>query len=255
MRVPVPLAQMALGALFLGLWQPASLRGWIDPEVLPPLSVVVAAAGGMLADPSFLADARDTLLRVGAAFLIGAPLAVSFGLFAGERIALQRVISPLFNFVMAVPQSIFLPIFIFLFGIGFPQKVIYGVTHVVFVVTVTAMAAVRQVPHSYLLAARSFGWSAAQIYRKVYLPAMAPVIVTGLRLGLIFDIIGVLLAEMYASKSGLGVLIFRWGEAYDTRRTMAVILLVSCATILVNEGMRLCEARVGRWRREMERHA
>jgi len=246
--------QTVLGALFLGLWQAASSLGWIDPDLLPPLSTVLAAAGKMLADPSFLANAGDTLLRVAAAFLIGAPLAISFGLFAGERVRLQRVISPLFNFVMAVPQSIFLPIFIFLFGIGFPQKVIYGITHVIFVVTVTAMAAVRQVPRSYTLAARSFGWSPAEIYRKIYLPAMAPVIVTGLRLGLIFDIIGVLLAEMYASKSGLGVLIFRWGEAYDTRRTMAVILVVSCATILVNESMRFWEARVGSWRREMDRN-
>jgi NitT/TauT family transport system permease protein len=254
MRLPVPLMQLLLGAGFLAAWQAASTLGWVDRELLPAFSTVLAAAARLLTDQDFLADAGDTALRVAAAFLIGAPLAISFGLFAAERLRLERIVSPISHFVMAIPQSIFLPIFIFLFGIGFGEKVIYGITHVFFVVTVTSIAAVKQVPSAYLLAARSFGLSNTDIYRRIYLPAMAPVIVTGLRLGLIFDIIGVLLAEMYASQNGLGVLIFRWGEAADTKRTMAAILLISCATILANEAMRLWEVRVGRWKVEMDRH-
>jgi NitT/TauT family transport system permease protein len=254
MRVPVPLVQAALAGGFIGVWQLAPTLGWVDRELLPPFSIVALAAGRLLVDPTFIANAGDTVLRIAVAFLIGAPLAVSFGLFVAERIRLERVVAPVFHFVMAIPQSIFLPIFIFLFGIGFPQKVIYGITHVLFVVTVTAIAAVKQVPQSYVVAARSFGWGNADIFRRIYLPAMAPVIVTGLRLGLIFTIIGVLLAEMYASQTGLGVLIFRWGETADTRRTMAAILLVSCATILANEAMRLWERRVGVWRQEMDRN-
>ncbi len=167
---------------------------------------------------------------------------------------MRRSVNPLFNLFMSLPQSIFCPSYIFVLGIGFAEKVVYGITHIIFVVTVTAIAAVSQVPRSYVVAARSFGWSDWQIYLRVYLPAMAPVIVTGLRIGLVFNIIGVLLAEMYASRTGLGVLIFRWGEAYDTKRAMAVILLVSCVTILINEAMLFWEARVGRWKKEMELH-
>ena len=253
MRLPVPAMQAALAALFLGAWQGASASGLADPDLLPPFSQVAATAARLLLDPLFLANAGDTLLRVVTAFLIGAPLAVSFGLFVAERSRLEGLVSPVFHFIMAVPQSIFLPIFIFLFGIGFGQKVIYGITHILFVVTVTSIAAAKQVPASYVVAARSFGWGEADIYRRVYLPAMAPVIATGLRLGLIFNIIGVLLAEMYASRSGLGVLIFRWGESADSRKTMAAIFIVSCTTILANEMMRLFERRVAGWRQAMDR--
>jgi NitT/TauT family transport system permease protein len=76
---------------------------------------------------------------------------------------------------------------------------------------------------------------------------MLPLILTGLRLGMIFCIIGVLLAEMYASRHGLGRLIFGWGEAYQVRELLAGILLISVLTIAVNEAMRVAEVRAGRF--------
>jgi NitT/TauT family transport system permease protein len=52
---------------------------------------------------------------------------------------------------------------------------------------------------------------------------------------------------MYASRSGIGRLIFSWGEAYQVPELMAGILLVSLITIAVNEAMRLAELRVARF--------
>jgi NitT/TauT family transport system permease protein len=76
---------------------------------------------------------------------------------------------------------------------------------------------------------------------------MLPLILTGLRLGMIFCIIGVILAEMYASRSGVGRLIFSWGEGYQVPELLAGILLLSVLTIAVNEVMRLAELRVSRF--------
>ena len=91
-----------------------------------------------------------------------------------------------------------------------------------------------------------------RIYRSIFLPAMAPQVVTGLRLGVIFAIIGILLAEMYASRTGLGVLLLRWGESYDVNKLMAATVLISAATILINEIMLIWEGRVGRWRQVVD---
>ena len=183
-----------------------------------------------------------------AAFIIGAPIALATGFVMGENVAVGRSLSPVFNLVLSVPQSVFLPLFVLLFGLGFTEKLIFGVTHVFFVVAVNAMAAVRQVPHGQVMLARSYGAGRLRIYRSVYLPAMAPQVVTGLRLGIIFDIIGILLAEMYASRSGLGVLLLRWGESYAVDKLMAATVLISAVTILINETMRIWELHVERWR-------
>jgi ABC-type nitrate/sulfonate/bicarbonate transport system permease component len=113
------------------------------------------------------------------------------------------------------------------------------------VILVNSFAAVRSIPIPLVAAARVFGATPTQIYTRIYLPAMLPLILTGLRLGMIFCIIGVLLAEMYASRHGIGRLIFSWGEAYQVPELLAGILLISVLTIVVNEAMRLAELHVG----------
>lgn len=245
-------AQIAFVALVIGLWAAGSWIGAFDPAILPPPAKVAVALEALLRSGDFLANSLDTIIRVIAAFAIGAPIALAAGFVMGENIGVGRSLSPLFNLVLAVPQSIFLPLFVLLFGLGFTQKLIFGVTHVFFVVAVNAMAAVRQVPHGQVVLARSFGADRFRVYRSIYLPAMAPQVVTGLRLGVIFDIIGILLAEMYASRTGLGVLLLRWGESYAVDKLMAATVLISIATIAINETMRIWEVRVGRWRNAVE---
>jgi len=252
MRPLVLFAQAGFVFAVIGAWQYGSTAGIFDPTILPSPSQVVLALGKLIQSRAFLADAFDTVTRVTAAFVIGAPIALATGFVMGENLGVGRSLAPLFNLVLAVPQSIFLPIFVLLFGLGFTEKLIFGITHVFFVVAVNAMAAVREVPHGQVVLARSFGAGKLRIYRSIYLPAMAPQIVTGLRLGIIFDIIGILLAEMYASRSGLGVLLLRWGESYAVDKLMAATVLISVVTILINELMRVFEHRVGRWRQAVE---
>jgi len=252
MRPLVLFAQAGFVLAVIGAWQYGNTAGIFDPTLLPPPSQVVLALAKLIQSGAFLADAFDTVTRVIAAFVIGAPIALATGFVMGENLGVGRSLAPLFNLVLAVPQSIFLPLFVLLFGLGFTEKLIFGITHVFFVVAVNAMAAVREVPHGQVVLARSFGAGKLRIYRSIYLPAMAPQIVTGLRLGIIFDIIGILLAEMYASRSGLGVLLLRWGESYAVDKLMATTVLISVVTILINELMRVFEHRVGRWRQAVE---
>jgi len=252
MKPLVVLAQTAFVVVVIGAWEIGDRVGLFDPKLLPPPSAVAVTLWTLLHSGAFLADARDTIVRVIAAFVIGAPIALATGFAMGENIGVGRSLAPAFNLVLSVPQSIFLPVFVLVFGLGFTEKLVFGITHVFFVVAVTAMAAVREVPHGQVVLARSFGAGRLRIYRSIYLPAMAPLVVTGLRLGVIFDIIGILLAEMYASRSGLGVLLLRWGESYAVDKLMAATVLISATTILINELMRIWETRVGRWRQAVD---
>lgn len=237
----------AIGVL-VGLWQGASAFGWADPSLLPPVEVIAPAIVRLLGDPEFHREVATTSSRVALAFLIGAPLAIALGVAAGESEKVRRYVNPAIYFGISVPQSIFLPLFILLLGIGMTQKVVFGITHVIFIGMLTAMTGVMAIPASIGLLARSLGASRRQTFLKFYLPAMLPHLITGLRIGLVFDIIGVLLAEMYASRDGLGILIFSWSENFKTGEMMAAILLVSCSTIFVNESLRVLEHRLGRWR-------
>ena len=242
-----PAGYLAFALVLFGGWELVARLGLVDRDLLPPLSEVSALLWRFLQDPRFLADLGVTAGEVGVAFAIAAPLAVSTGFLLGERLHLAEAFNPAVHFILAIPQSVFLPVFILAFGIGFLEKVLFGITHAYFVIVVNSFAAVRSIPRPLVAAARVFGATRAQIYTRIYLPAMLPLILTGLRLGMIFCIIGVLLAEMYASRRGIGRLIFAWGENYQVPELLAGILLVSLLTIAVNETMRLAELRVARF--------
>ena len=252
LRRQVLTGQIIIVGLFLGLWELSTRAGWIGSELLAPFSTALVRLVQLMGTPSFVRDFGATASRVAIAFLIGAPAALICGFALGEWRQAEKLTRPLVNFALGIPQSIFLPIFILVFGIGAMQKIVFGITHLFFVTLVNTIAAVRSIPQEQVQALRSFGASRWQIYTRLYLPGMLPLVLTGLRLGMSFNILGVLLAEMYASQSGLGMAIFTWGESGDTVPLTAAIIAISVSTILLNEIMRVFERRATRYQLEMQ---
>jgi ABC-type nitrate/sulfonate/bicarbonate transport system permease component len=237
----IRLCPLILVAVLACVWEAASRMGWADPRLLPPFGDVIRVLIKLLQDPRFLGDLALTLQEIAVAFLIVGPLGLAVGFFLGESEAAYRMLSPILHLLLSIPKSIFLPIFIFAFGIGFLQKVIFAVTLAFFIVILSGIAAARSVPAGLVMAARSFGATRRQIYLRIYLPAMEPLIIEGLRMGMIFTITGVLLAEMYGAPHGIGRVIFAWGELAKMPELFASVLLVVALTIIFNEILRLFE--------------
>lgn len=237
----VRLGPYILIALLFAAWEAVSRLAIVDPRLLPPFSEVVQVLARLLQDERFRGDLGVTLSEVAVAFAIVGPLGLGIGFFLGESLAAYRMFAPALHLLLSIPKSIFLPIFIFAFGIGFLQKVIFAVTLAFFIVVLSGIAAARSVPAGLVSAARSFGATRRQIYLQIYLPAMEPFILEGLRMGLIFTVTGVLLAEMYGSPRGIGRVIFAWGEMFRMRELFAAVLLVVVTTIVCNEILRTLE--------------
>ncbi len=234
-------SQFLLVAIMAGLWETASRLGWVDPNLLPPLSKIIAVLFTLLQDERFRNDLVITIAEVSTAFAIVGPLGLLAGFFLGEHPATYRALGPVHHMLLATPKSIFLPVFILAFGIGFLQKVIFAFTLTFFIVLLSGIAAVQSVPAGLVTAARSFGATRLKMYLFIYLPAMEPLILEGLRMALIFSITGVLLAEMYGAAHGIGRLIFAWGEMFRMPELFAGVLLIVVITIASNELLRVAE--------------
>ncbi|HUC61226.1 MAG TPA: ABC transporter permease [Alphaproteobacteria bacterium] len=235
--------------VFALAWEVLGRMGKSDPELLPPLSKVLATLWQLLHDPDFMVDLRVTLVEIAAAFAIVAPLGLLIGFVVGENQRLYDVVNPTIQLMMATPKAIFLPIFIIAFGIGFTEKVVFSTMIGLFAVILAGIAAVHSVPQGLVTAARSFGVNRRQLYLQIYLPAMTPLIIGGLRLGLVFTIFGVLLSEMYAASNGVGHAFVAWGESYRMPELMAGVLLIVVITVALDEMMRLAEEHYGKWRK------
>jgi NitT/TauT family transport system permease protein len=107
---------------------------------------------------------------------------------------------------------------------------------------------VAAVPPDLLRIARAYGATRWQTWSEVHWNAMLPLLLEGLRLGMIFNITGVIFAEMYVARLGLGQRIAVWGQSFQMPELYAGILIAAVLSILVNEALRLLERRVGAWR-------
>jgi len=97
-------------------------------------------------------------------------------------------------------------------------------------------------------AARSFGARPMQIFAKVMLPSALPVIVTGLRLGLARGLVGVVVAELFGAKAGLGYLILYSAQTFDMAALFAGVLILAVAGVVSSEALKALERRLAPWR-------
>ena len=92
------------------------------------------------------------------------------------------------------------------------------------------------------------GATALQTAFRVYLPSMLPVLLEALRISMIFNLTGVILAEMYASRDGIGHQIATWGENFQMKQLLAGVLMISAIAMAFNELVRSVETRCSHWR-------
>ncbi len=247
-RLHIILIRLALLTLVLGAWELLPRLGAVNPRLLPPLSDVLV----MLVDILGRSNVHEAILVTGAevilAFIIAVPIGAAIGVVIAENDYLGEIFKPLLFYVFSVPKSIFLPMFILIMGIGFQQKVAYAAFSTVFVVIMSATAAVESVKADHVLVARSYGASQMQILTRVYVPSMMPFLLETLRISMIFNFTGVMIAEMYASRTGIGHLIANWGENFQMRQLFAGVILLAAVAIVFNETVRWLETRCSTWR-------
>jgi NitT/TauT family transport system permease protein len=240
---------VAAGVLAVfGLWEGLVRWGAVDASLAPAPSTILDALGRLLRRPEVLASLGVTAWEVLAAFLIAVPVGLGLGFLLAEVSALDALFRPLVNFLFGVPKSIFLPVFILVFGVSIPQKIAFGVFTTIFVLIVGGVAAVQSVPRELVTVSRVYGASRWQVVREIYLPAMAPILLESARLGMVFNITAVLLCEIYGARDGIGYRIAAWGENLQMPQLYAALVLVATAAVAVNEALRLVETRLGAWR-------
>jgi ABC-type nitrate/sulfonate/bicarbonate transport system permease component len=239
-------AAAALG--LLALWETLVRAGRLDASLAPAPSTVVESLIRLAGRPEVLASLWVTAWEVLAAFVVALPVGLLLGFVLAEVPVLGALFRPLVNFLFGVPKSIFLPVFILVFGVSIPQKIAFGVFTTVFVLIMGGIAAVQSVPRELITVSRVYGATRGQIIREIYLPAMAPILLESARLGMVFNITAVLLCEIYGARDGIGYRIAAWGENLQMPQLYAALVIVAAAAVAVNEALRAVETRLGAWR-------
>jgi ABC-type nitrate/sulfonate/bicarbonate transport system permease component len=237
------LIQAVCVAVIAIAWQVAASTGAVDPLILPPLSAIFAALGHVLLTGALWPAVGLTLLELVAAF----GLATAAGLAAGYAVSRSayavRVFDPLLAGLYAVPTILLFPLYLLFFGIGPLSKIALGASIAFFPIVLSTISGFAQVNPVHVRAARSMGASNAQLFWSVFVPDAFPIVLSGLRMGLVLGFLTILGGETLASNAGLGHEIVTMAESLEPPSMFAYIFIAVALALGLNAGTSLVEAR------------
>ncbi len=237
---------LILGALLV--WEGVLRLGIISPFFLAAPTEVLAAAGELVQMPEVRGAFLQTLAMVCVSFVIAAVGGLLLGAWLGLSNWAYGTFHPMVSLAMSTPKLIFLPLMLVVFGIGATSKVAYGVLSAIFYITVNVTAGVRMVDPSWLRAMKSMGASPRDRLVLVVLPGSLPAIAVGLWYGIKHALLGVLIAELFASVRGLGFYIKSYTSSFQVDKVYALILSLSGIAIAIGWLWKRLDDRVSRWR-------
>ena len=235
---PGTAASLSIQILFLvfllGVWFSAT-RWWGVPVILvPPPSLVFTQFLHLMFSGAFLAPLRVTLFEVVSAFLLAASLGLSAGYAVAGSTYRMLVFEPLLTALYAIPAILFFPLYALLFGLGTGSKIALGATISFFPIVLNTVAGFKASDAVYVKVARSLGASRSHMFRFVLLPAAFPMVLVGLRMGLILSFLSVLGSETIASFAGLGHETMQNSETMDSGAMYAFIVFVILLAAVLN---------------------
>jgi NitT/TauT family transport system permease protein len=217
-------------AAVLAFWQ--GLNAVVGSTALPGPAPTLTYLAHVLPTERFLESAAATAVSFAYALILAYGIGLSIGIWLGAHHLSGAVGEPILVALYSMPKITLYPVVLLIFGLGISGKVAFGALHGILPVALLCMNAIRNVPPVYLKSARTMGLNRWQIIATVLLPATLPEVVCGLRIGFTTTLLGVVLAEMFASKRGVGFLMINAISTVQPEEMLTVaIVLFSVAAI------------------------
>jgi ABC-type nitrate/sulfonate/bicarbonate transport system permease component len=246
-----PKANIVLTGLVVGaavLWELVSRLGIVSEDFISRPTAIAAAIPGLVADEAVREAVATTVSTIAIAIAGGVLVGIVLGYLLGSVRLLRDAFYGPALFLMSVPKSVFIPIFLVLFGINSQTSIYYGAFSGVIYVMINVISGLDLVEERHLRVATAYGASMKHRIIDVIFPASMPGVFTGIWYGLKNGMQGVLIFELFISVGGLGGLISFYTNGLRTDRVFAIILGISLAAILLGEGWSRLERRLSRWR-------
>jgi NitT/TauT family transport system permease protein len=213
------LAQLLVSVgLALLAWTAASVTGLANPDFVPSPLTIAHAAIELHGDGVLLSDLSVSFKRAAVGFMLGASLGVVLGLLTARLRSVGYVLHPILNILRPIPAIALAPVAIVWFGIGESSKY-FLITYTVFLaVWLNTDHGASHVAQTYIRASRSLGAGLWREFWEVIVPASAPHIVSGLRLGAALAFLSLVAAELTGASAGIGYRIQESRQFFRTDR-------------------------------------
>ncbi|TDD87845.1 ABC transporter permease [Actinomadura rubrisoli] len=218
-----------------------------DASFFPPLSAVVRRLADMASSGLIFSSLRDSLVNL----VLGFALSLVAGLVVGAAMGRYRKVEAALGVyvyaLLTAPSLVFAPIFFSLLGEGRGSIVAVVVMYAMFVIVINTASAIQSVPAHLVEMARSYGAGETQLMLRVMLPAAAPMIMAGVRLGVGRAVTGMINGEMFIAVVGLGRVVTQAGGRFDGAGVLAVLLVIIAVALGAVGLVQAVDRRLTRW--------
>jgi NitT/TauT family transport system permease protein len=232
------------------IWYILSSAGILNPGTIPgPIDVFAALAHNLFATDMAVTHILPTVRRAALGFAFAAGVGAGIGLlFSSILKPLKPAVVPVFHFLEKLNPIALFPVIMLFAGIGEESKVLIIFWVVVWIIVFHTIAGIENVDPLYLQSAKSMGASRFALMAKVYLPAAAPEIFSGVKFGANIAFIFVISVEMLSASFGLGWFIANAKHQYNLANLYSTVILVAIIGILVSSLFNALERRLFSWK-------
>jgi ABC-type nitrate/sulfonate/bicarbonate transport system permease component len=245
-------AALLAPVLLLLLWELLVRVGMLDARFFPAPSSVVGTFYSLVAvvpwQGSLPNHVLTSLSRAVVGFLLGAIPAIGLGIVMGLVPLVRAAMQPIIGALFPIPKVAILPLVMLIFGLGEQSKWAIIAIGVFFQVLISTAAGVANIDRIYLDVGRNFGAGRLATYRTIALPGALPMIFAGLRLGWGVALLLLVTAEMVASRSGLGYLIWQSWQTFAVEEMYVGLVTIAVLGILSFWLLDALESRLLPWK-------
>ncbi len=217
--------------LAIGLWWLISVAGFFPESLLPTPLAAIRGFAEEITNGRMLNDLIASLFRVASGFALAVGLGIPLGLLLGQNQATRAALLPGVNFFRSLSPLAWIPFAILWFGIGDAPAIFLIFMASFFPIVLATVAAVANIPAVYFRVARDYGIKGGEMLMSVTLPAIAPQVITTLRVTAGLAWLVVVAAEMIAGRDGLGFAI------WDARNGLRMDLLITGMIVIGSIGV------------------
>lgn len=229
-RVAGRVLPIASVVVFLIVWQVAG--GHVDPILFATPTNVVKAFWSLITTGQLGPAFGTAMAELGMGYGLAAVVGIVVGIAMGRSVVVERILNPYVNFFQATPLIALVPLVVIWFGVGTLSVVAVTFLLAVWSIIINTATGVQETPVSLIDVTRVYKFNRWQVVTKVALPSAVPGIFAGLRIALGKALIGLVIAQMEVSVTGLGGLIVNYGNAFKTAYLLAAVFTASIVGVV-----------------------
>lgn len=237
----------ALLTALLIVWQLLASQGYLSNAVLPPPLKIAEVAFSLAASGVLFENSLGSIHRVFVGFSLAAIAGIAFGVSSLLFSQAGRFFTPFVDLLRPIPPIAWIPLAILWFGLGDQSAVFIVFIGAFFPIALNSAAGIGNVSKVHIDAARCLGAKRRLIVTDVLLPAAAPQVLVGLRLGLANAWTSVIAAEMVGARNGLGYAIQLNRTMLEMEAVMVNMAVIGLIGWTMNWGVRQLERELTRW--------